>query len=133
MLNKNEIFEYIKFSQLSDFEKKFLFEYIAKEYDNIDFLEKTNIKGLFKDLVKLNDYYKESADTSIVKERINEELDLMNKIIEKDFDLTEDELIDLSYDLDKMYYISDLPFRKNDSIMKKILMDNEISRNKGGK
>ena len=112
----NRIIEYLKDNEnIIDSEKRYLFYYATELYKNgVENIENENIDIIIDDLKILNSHLRNSHDTNLTHERINEVLDIMDKI--SNYYKTKDDIADISYSLDKLYSKLDLPIRKSSSL-----------------
>lgn len=113
-----KIRDFIKFSNVSESEKKFLVDYMAQMSKCSNEPTETNFFSIVNDIRLLNEYLDGSADTSLVKDRINKELDIVSSLATGLND--EEKLLEASYALERLYYDSDLPFRNTDTVVRKI-------------
>lgn len=123
------IYNYIINSQYEEKDKNFLIYYLTKKIKLLN--EQNNditVQSILSDLKLLNDSLKKCSINALTTERINKEielLDYLNKIVEsKD----ETMLVDISYNLDKLYYENKLPFRNTNTVYKKIQNDSKVKK-----
>lgn len=118
MNDLEKIREFVMSSNVSESEKKFLVNYMAQMSRCSEEPTETNFFSIVNDIRILNDYLEGSADTSLVKDRINKELGIVSSLATGLHD--KEKLLEASYALEKLYYESDLPFRNTDVVVRKI-------------
>ena len=118
MTDLEKIKEFVMHNKVSESEKKFLVDYMAQMSKCSEAPTETNLFSVINDLKTLNDYLDGSADTSLVKDRINKELSIVSSLASGLND--EEKLIAASYALERLYYESDLPFRNTDAVLRKV-------------
>ena len=120
---------YIDSGEISEAERKFLIDCMIKMRRNEAPLSDVGVENVIYDVRKLNLYLQNSEDTSLVRARINKELDIISSLSEGIND--EKKLIEASYQLDQLYYQSDMPFRNTNTVLKKIVQDKSKSNSRG--
>lgn len=90
---------------------KYAYEIKEKNIENVNVI---NIKDIIKDLNNLNNNIKNTDNTSILKNRLLNEVSILDDLYNGA------DLNDVSYELDKLYLLSDLPVREKSSLIYKL-------------
>lgn len=130
-IEKIIILEHIKdnIEDISDNDREFFIRYIiSKSKLNPNETYYVNENNFLNDLKKLTDLYIDCVNTSLTAKRMSIVIELFNKV---SFSMGEEELIDLSIELDKLFIDSGLPVRNTDTVLRKIKFNNEGSIKNG--
>ena len=87
-----------------------------------------NKDTIIEDLKICVNEMKKAMPTTIIEERMQKELDVISKLMS--YEITHDELIELSFEVDCLYYECDLPPRKTNTIMEYVKIINSPKGNK---
>lgn len=120
---------YIDSGEISEGERKFLINYMGKMKRRSEPLTDINVENVVDDVRKLNQFLQDSDDTILVKLRINKELDIINTLSEGIND--KEKLVEASYQLEQLYYQSDMPIRNTNTVLKKIEQSKKKGNSKG--
>ena len=120
-MKKNDSYNYIANyllehkNDLPEEELRFLINYLAKlREQGIENKLNPNKKDIINDLARLNQEMKSGELTSLTFDRLERELVLYNKLINNE------DLVDISYELDKLYMENDMPIRDNSVLVRKL-------------
>jgi len=119
------IVDYIKNNKhsLDAEELKFLLNYTLNlKETNLNSIEHINKKMLINDLKKLHENISKGPLTSISYQRLQTEMNLFEAL------LNEENLDDISYELDKLYLESDMGVRENSTLARKLHSQKKVSR-----
>ncbi len=106
---------------LTDLDIKILSKYayeVCKQ--NIENVNKINKKDIIDDLNYLNNKIKDTDNTSILKDRLTREVEILNKIYNNE------DIDDISFELDKLFLSSDLPVREKSNLIYKLKKDGKV-------
>lgn len=113
----NRIMKFLSEEEVSAERRRYLIHYATKLYkQNLENVEKENIKDIFNDFNTLNNTIKICNDTSINKKRISEMFEILEKINSYLENPKLEIIVEISDKLDKLYLDSDMPLRKNSSL-----------------
>lgn len=126
-MEKTILLEHIKdnIEDISADDREFLIRYIiSKSKLNPNEAYYVNENNFLNDLKKLTDLYIDCVNTSLTAKRMSIVIELFNKV---SFSIGEEELIDLSIELDRLFIDSGLPVRNTDTVLRKIKFNSEGS------
>lgn len=116
------IIDYMNEYPISDEDRIFLRNYIAAYIKNgkFEIKEDENVtkQSLINDLKTITNNLETSTNTSIVARRLEIIRDILFKLMDEE--LKEEQLIDLSYTLEKLYIELGFPPRNNNTMINKI-------------
>lgn len=119
--------DYIDSGNVSETERRFLNDYMVNMRRSESERCEIDLESVTDDVRKLNTYLQGVEDTSLVKARINQELDILNILVGATGD--DNKLLEASYRLDQLYYESDMPFRNTDTVIRKVKeSQNQVGR-----
>lgn len=123
------ILNYIKENPtLEPTKKRLLISYATQLYlNNVENIEESSIQDIFSDLRVLNDSLEHSENTTIVAKRLSEELKVF-EMLTAFLENRENDLSDISFELDKLYLRSDLKVRKKSTLSYDLVKKKENGR-----
>lgn len=112
----NRIVEYLdNIREIDDSEKRYLLYYAAQLYKNkVENVEHESLNDIYEALKIYSESLNGSVDNSITVKRILDVIEILQKISVSD--VNDDVLMEISYIIDKLYCVSNLPIRKNSSL-----------------
>ena len=114
---RRQLIEYIKSGNISDEDRNFLLRYLILHYQTED-----EVFGMFDCITMLNDIRNLgedmacSDDTPLIRKRLLKISELTGRIAKVLETGNSEELLDISYELDKLYETSGLESRKTDTV-----------------
>lgn len=103
---------------MSDNNREFLIRYSASKAKlNPEESYSVDKNNFLNDLKVLTDSYSNCNNTALTAKRMSKIIELIKSV---NFDMGENELDDLSLELDELYIESGLPVRNTDTVLKKI-------------
>ena len=116
----NRIIEYLyKNNNIEEDDRIYLIHYATQLYKNkLENSKEETLNDIYDSLKYYLNYYNTNLtqinETSITIERINSVITILEKICSKN--ITQEDINVISFQIDKLYYESDLPIRKKSSL-----------------